>query len=64
MIEVARIWNNEVPSSRIFIVLNIVRNGQYASWKYFDSDNIWQDRIEYILANSSKLSPVLKELYE
>lgn len=65
MIGIPRMWFN-IPN-RVFVITEINTDGIYANWHYvigFDQETVWRDRLSYILNNSIKLSPVLKEIYE
>jgi hypothetical protein len=63
MIEVGqvRIWT--IGNGSVFTILKI-NYGSTADWKHYHNGTIWEDRVSYILNNSIKLSPVLKEIYE
>jgi hypothetical protein len=66
MIGIPRMWYN-MPN-RVFVITEIDTGGIYANCHYvsfgFDQKTVWKDRLSFILNNSIKLSPVLKEIYE
>jgi hypothetical protein len=64
MLEVGqfRSWHN--VNGRCFIIHNIDDRLKRVEWKYLDDSQNWNDRLEYVLLNSFRLSPVLKELYD